>query len=139
VRFGPEIHRGTASFKGWHGDLVGFVPILLPDCAYLFGSIGFNRIEVFARDKLVQNQSGVLPPTVFGEGVDVNTFSKTQTILTLGAGLQIQIDERSSIRFKVGYENTSNVKSLTAKENTVGVIRLRDSFIYGIGIVINFF
>lgn len=138
VIFGPEVHRGTASFKGWHGDLVGFLPIMLPDCVYLLGSIGFNRIEVFARDKLVQNQQPPNPPQAFLDGTNVNTFSKTQTILTLGTGLQIQLDDKSSIRFKIGYENTSSVKSITDKEEATHSLRLKDSFTYGIGIVINF-
>lgn len=138
VLFPPAVHRSTTSFKGWHGDLIGFLPIFKPNCVYLLGSIGFNRMELFARDQLVQNQIGIEPPTAFREDEFVRTFKKTQTILTLATGLQIQLDERSSIRFKIGWENTSGIKSIIPQETTDGLLKLKDSFIYGIGVVINF-
>ncbi len=137
VQFPPAVHRGTASYKGWHGDLVGFLPIMLPDCVYLLGSIGFSRVELFARDKLVQNQSGV-GTVAFTEGEFVRTFKKTQTVLTLATGLQIQLDEKSSIRFKIGWENTAGLKSIAPQEDNGGLLKPRDSIIYGIGILINF-
>lgn len=139
VAFPPAVHRGTTSYKGWHGEFVGYLPIMLPDCVYLLGTIGFNRVEFFARDKLVQDNAGLAPPQAFAEGEFTRTFKKTQTVLTLGTGLQIQIDEKSSIRFKVGWENTSSIKSLSPQESGLGgSIKPCDSFIYGIGFVINF-
>lgn len=132
----PAVHRGTSSFKGWHGDLVGYLPIMQPNCVYLLGSIGFSRIQVFARDKLVQNN--FRGSTAFLENQFVRTFTKTQTILTLGTGLQVRLDEKSSIRVKIGWENTGTIKSVLPQESINGLLKLGDSFTYGIGIVINF-
>lgn len=134
----PALHRAVASFKGWHVELVGFIPIYRKACASLLGSLGISRTKLFARDKIVQTflpGFGVAP---FPDNLEVSTFSRTKNILTIGMGIQIEIKEETYLRLKINWENTSRFKSVFAKENN-GILKPKNSFMYSVGVVFNLF
>lgn len=136
--FPPVTHRSNSQFKGWNGAINGYLPVYLPDCVYLFGGIGFSHLKLFQRDLIVQDRIDPFAINRFS-----STFKKNKTVLALTGGALIKLDEVTAFRLKIGWENTSKFKTLLAREhfnqNGIGRLRTRNSFVYGLGIVINLF
>lgn len=135
----PAVHRGTTKFKDWHAEVMGMIPLYKQDCIALLTSVGVVRANIFAHDKLVQNNSGVAPPTAFVEGVGNRTFRKHKLLMTAGVGLQAAVDEKTYVRARVNWENYSRFKSIIARERADGVLKPRDNFVYSLGVVFKFF
>lgn len=133
----PEKHAVRAQFKGWHAEVLGFMPIY-PDCVSLYGSVGFTHFNLFQRDKVIENGFG--GGTAFLSGVGVRTFQKSKVILTLGLGTEFKLDERTYFRVFLGWDNTSRFNQIPAKESTTAtVLQLKNSYFYGLGVTIRLF
>lgn len=130
----PEVHRGVSNFKAWFGQLVGFFPIFEPYCIYWFGSVGLSHTTLYAQDKVVNNET-----ESFDNDVNVRTFTTNKVIPNIGTGIQFKIDERSSLRFGVKWENTSQFSNIAAQENFVARLSFKDSVIFSLGFLVDFF
>lgn len=133
----PEVYKSKANFKAWHIKLLGFIPLCKQDCLSLLGSIGISRSKLFAKEQLVQNFIPGLGPSGLTDGQSTSTFSKTKSILTFGTGVQLAVDERTYLRTKIEWEDTSRFKDIIAKENTK-ILKSKNSFIYSMGILFSF-
>lgn len=129
-----ELHNSRAQFKGWHGEFVGYLPIYMPDCISLFGTLGFSRFQLFQQDIIILETSPFSPVVPA-----FSTFESTKTILSLSAGLEIKLDETCSFRVKGGWDNTAKFKTLRAKEAPQNSIQPKNSYTYGVGIIFRFF
>lgn len=129
-------HITHAQFKGWHGELVGYLPSCLLDCVYLFGTIGFTNYRLYQTDDIRENNFVPFRAGVFGV-----TFKKTKTILSLGTGLEFKLDNRLSLRANFGWDNTARFKSLTATDSSLFTshLQLKNSYSYGVGIILRVF
>lgn len=134
----PEVHLTQARFKGWHGEIIGYIPLLMPNCAFLYGTIGFTRFQLYQTDRIVQNGTAGVTPILFNEFL--RTFKSTKTVLSLSIGAEYQVCQLSSLRFFVGWDNTGRFKSVTPLQaNSAAILQVKDSYTLGIGVVFRFY
>lgn len=131
-----EKHMTEAQFRAWHAELVGYIPINCPYYVYIFGSVGLTRFELFQSDRVYKSgNTAILPPALSA------TFCSQRIIPSLGLGLEIKLDDRSSIRIKFGWDNTENFYNIKSVQpwDTSSVLKLKNSYSYGIGVIIRTF
>jgi hypothetical protein len=139
VGYPPAVHRGTTKFKDWHAEVIGLIPVYKQDCVAFLTSIGLARANIIARDKLVQNNFGAMPPVAFLDSVGNRTFHKKKLLLTAGVGLQAAVDEKTYLRARINWENYSRFKSITAHERADAVLKPKNNFVYSVGVAFKFF
>lgn len=124
--------ESKAQFKGWHGEVLAFLPLFNPDCFSLFGSVGFNHFQLYQRtvtEYSIDEVVGLVPAYI------PFTYEKKKTILSLGAGAEIAIDDRTNLRLKVGWDNTNRFRNVLFNEGLqFDPISAKNSFTYTIGI-----
>lgn len=136
---GPQIDLTRAQFKGWHGEFIGYVPVLFPDCLYLYGTLGLTRFELFQKDNILE--VGTNPPgTPIRLAAAGRTFKRNRTVFSMSLGIETFIDEKFGFRVFAAWDNLARFKSIPAQEFTSpAVLQLKNSYTYGIGLVMRFY
>lgn len=140
--FGAAVLRGDSyttqtktSLRGFHLDLVGFLPICEEYCLELFGAVGIAPLQL----KVVEDVPTVLAlPNPF-LAQDRRTFKKTKWVPRVNIGIQHMFCfcEQLGARATAGWEGTSAFK-ITSRESGLQKARVKDSWILGIGLFYNF-
>ena len=137
VAFPPEYYIAKSEFKGWFGSLVGYIPC--PCCIDIIGSIGFIRLKTYHYQALLVDQDGEpnVPHNFLNTG---RSFKTDKTLLTLGLGIQYIYCDTVGLRFKIDWENTSQINNVKPIErpNSAFTLTSRNSLSYNIGIFFPF-
>ncbi len=128
----PEMHSGKSQIRDWHASLVAFLPIT-DQCFKFLASIGVTRAKVFYYDYIMADAFSVINPFAFS-----NTFAASKTVLRLGAGAIYMINDCAGVRALVGWNNTSRFHQIKSKEDVTRVIKLENSWNYGLGFFVEF-
>lgn len=132
---GPILCSSSFQIKGWHADIMGFLPVCEEYRFDLIGSVGLARLEAYPKIFRLGDAVGDLNPAT-----RFRAFPDTRkTVLRLGLGAQQMLAECVGIRFLVGWENTSrfnNIRSINP--NTRALVKLDNSWNYGLGAFVEF-
>lgn len=135
-----EGHTFKEEFKGWHIDLIGIVPCLLPcdPSLQFFGGAGVSRKKIRLVDTQVSENGVPLPQAT----IDTlrRTLVKRKSFLRLSAGVQSLITDYIGIRAIVNWENTARFGYLKSQENPSGSTsaNLKNTFSAGLGVFVKF-
>lgn len=130
----PSTIRGKSKFDGWHANVIGFLPVTDDCCTELFASLGivqmraaFEGIAIAAGVDTIDPQESIF-------------FRQTKTIARANLGIQTKIVDAFGIRASIGWENTSRIRPFVndIASPLATQIKVKDSFIYGLGISYTF-
>lgn len=129
-------------FQGVHGSLVGKYPLFCSD-VQLIGTVGLTYLQARLEAKPFDSDLGrIEDPDEFKR-----SFKQSKLVARLGAGLQYMISDCAGIRGLIIWENTNQFSRIRPKEffpfNNPTVeqnifARLRNSYIFSLGIFMNF-
>lgn len=122
--------NSTASIKGPHANLVGFLPLHQTIELELIGMVGIANLKGNFTRTFVKEDGLVTLPLL-------DKFTKRKNVLTLGAGLQHMFLENWGVRGMIKWENTNRFK-IALEEDTKQITKLKNSIIYSIGAFFKF-
>lgn len=128
----PVVYTSKAKFDGWHANLVGFLPIMEDCCTELFASVGVVHLRSFFERSLISVAGA--PST------SIAHFRQSKTIARANLGVQAKIVDAFGIRASIGWENTSKIRPFATNTDALATtqVKMKDSFIYGLGIFYTF-
>ncbi len=136
VTFPGDTHItiATSRLDGWHANIVGYLPIC-NECTDLFASVGIVQMRAYFQPTIT-SFAGIATD-------NPRTFRKYKTIARANIGIQSILIGYLGVRATVGWENTSRIKAfptdlLTLNNAVTERVKMRDSFIYGVGIFFSF-
>jgi len=144
--FLKDLDLDTANFtakhyiSGGHIDLVGFCP--LHPCFEVFANIGVSFLQLHAQEfKLI---SGTMEGMQLPINKNFAFQSKRKAILRLGLGAQYQILRCLKLRGQCLWENTKKLSSTAPDPSRIDTISMltiktRNSYIFGLGLLYEFF
>ena len=112
------------SRRGFHLDLVGFIP--LNDCFETFASVGWGQVKPKVRTEL--NSGGLQS--------NIPVSAKSKSILRLGLGTNYMMTEMFGLRAKLGWEGTKALRLKEADGTTYKAFK--DSITLALGIFARF-
>jgi hypothetical protein len=150
-----EHFAGHAAAKtyGWNFNLVGFKPVICGDNnLQLIGSIGFAHLRLKVHHLLI-NTNVLLNAFALEEGVrqpltevifDTRNYKSRKNIFRMATGVQHMWGDCLGIRALITWEYTTKLKAKKNQHSTIADLRLltkaklKNSFLYGIGVFIPF-
>ncbi len=126
----------SAYFHGFHGSLVGKLPVWECPNLQLLGTVGVTYLNVHLTSKPFEDIFGPLPAGEFDR-----TFRQSKFIPRLGIGLQHMLTDCIGMRGMIVWEGTnqfSNIKATQVGVDPSVFASLRGSFNYSLGLFMNF-
>lgn len=133
---GQSLEWNTRSkISGFHGNLIGFLPISDDYCLKLFGSVGIAQLKARTRATATTLNGIPLIPNI------VLNFTKRKWVPRLSLGLQHMFYEQFGLRATATWENTARLK-MSSRDQSGGTriysAYSRDSVTLGVGLFYNF-
>jgi hypothetical protein len=127
-------YKTVARFRGFHSNVIGFLPIFDDKRFKLLASVGFTNFQAKLENILIH--TGNRAVNAAGRGY----LSQSKIVLRLMTGVQYMCSDAFGLRANVSWENTaqlSNIEPIRANISTIKA-KARDSFMYGLGIFVKF-
>lgn len=128
-------YQSTGQLKGFHANLVVFIPVAREYGIDLLGIAGMTRLKAdFVRTSISLNE-GPIPV-----GWPTNAvFSKKRNVFRLGTGLQHMFIPNWGVRAMIKWEKTNKFNTLNdVLDNDTVIVNKNNSVIYSVGTFIAF-
>lgn len=96
--------------KGYHADLVGFLPI---DCWELFGSLGYGSVKLDIKDQAFVVTGGTAAQNAAAQAFassELPISVKRKGVFRAGVGASYMFTDMFGVRAKLGFEGTGSLR-----------------------------
>lgn len=130
---GPLTTQGKFEISGWHGSLVGFIPLMCPETNfYLSVGMAYLTAKHWATILSDSNDAIQLTSNLFRN-------STKKAVLRAGGGFEYIFVPCIGLRLSVDWENTARFKNIQNDYVTdPSRVSLKNSWIYGVGLFTKF-